>query len=119
MFTENCWGEGGYLAFPDKFREELGEPKGKIGGEGVRLDRLYSYRFNTIKIGIKDIDGKKKCKDFDVFFVDDKAWKSAFQERLSSKREAFVGRELLFKLLVAITLDPKTLTSTIRLLEKG
>jgi len=107
--------KGGYLAFPDKFRRALNEPPG-IRGKKYRFERGYYYFLNNIQIGIKDVNGNDKCSDFDVHFVEDSEWENTFQEGFSPKRDAFVGRELLFKLLFSVTLNPKTRISTLKLL---
>lgn len=86
--------------------------------------RFYSFG-RRIKIGVLDVNRNKRCRVFDVLFITNvdrngnptMDWKNTDFTRINPNREGFVGRSLMYKFRLSITLDPISQKSTIRLME--
>lgn len=111
--TGNPFPPDGFLAFNDRFRKSMKESHGRAVGKSYHLGESYRYNLKEVKIGVVDVNKKRKCVKFNVRFVDEEDWQ-VFR-KVNRKREAFVGRELMFKLNFSITLNPKGFLSTLKL----
>lgn len=81
------------------------------------LGRMYRFYPREIKMGVKDENNKSRCivaRGQCVRFWDDAA-RNPFKIA-NPKRNGFVGRELMLRLLLQITLNPGTHTSYLHLI---
>lgn len=83
----------------------------------LHLGRFYDYYSRTVKAGLQDVRGGRRCllkASRSVLFWD-RAERNPFL-LANPSREAFVGRDLMMKFPFEITLSPLTRASTIRLI---
>jgi hypothetical protein len=95
----------GYYAFDDTIRESARIGPG-VPGAASHLGTGYYYTRTPAVVGTADEEGRVRSHPASVLFVPD--WSVSPFVRVNRERRGFVGREIMFGLLLRITLDPAT-----------